>query len=67
MNAQPNNPQAVVYNISNTNDNNYVSHTITATTPEDARAEYPKEHMESQKQARAPLLHPLDAQHDFTR
>ena len=66
MNAQPNNPQAVVYNISN-NGNNYVSHAITATTPEDARAEYPKEHTESQKQARAPQSPPLDAQHNFTR
>ena len=67
MNAQPNNPQAVVYNISNTNGNNYVNHAITATTPEAARAECPTEHMESQKQARAPPLPPLDAQHNFTR
>ena len=67
MNAQPNNPQAVVYNISNTNGNNYVNHAITATTPEAARAECPTEHAESQKKARAPPLPPLDAQHNFTR
>ena len=28
MNARPNNPQAVVYNISNTKGNNYVNHAI---------------------------------------
>jgi hypothetical protein len=28
MNGQPSNPQAVVYNISNTNGNNYVNATI---------------------------------------
>ena len=59
MNGQPNNPQAVVYNISHTNGNNYVN----ATTPEAARAECPTEHMESQKQARAPPSPPLDVQH----
>jgi hypothetical protein len=67
MNAQPNNPQAVVYNISNINDKNYANHVITATTPEAARAECPTEHAESQKQARAPPSPPLDAQHNFTR
>ena len=60
MNAQPNNPQAVVYNITNTNG-------ITATTPEAARAECPTENAESQKQVRPPPLPPLDAQHNYTR
>ena len=32
MNAQPNNPQTVVYNINNTNGNNYVNHAVMATT-----------------------------------
>jgi hypothetical protein len=67
MNAQPNNPQAVVYNINNTNGNNYVNNAITTTTPEAARAECPTEHEESIKQARAPPLPPLDAQHNVTR
>jgi hypothetical protein len=67
MNAQPNNPQAVVYNIVNTNDNNYVNQASTAETPEAARAECPTEHAESQKQARASRLPPLDAQHNVTR
>ena len=61
MNAQPNNPQAVIYNISNTNGNNYVNHAITATAPEAARADCPTEHAESQKQARPPPSPPLDA------
>ncbi len=47
MNAKPNNQQAVVYNISNSNGNNYVNHAITATTPEAARAECPTEHVDS--------------------
>jgi hypothetical protein len=63
MNAQPNSQQAVVYNISNTNGNNYVN----ATTPEAARTECPTEHTESQKQPRAQLSPHLDAQHNFTR
>ena len=32
MKPQPTNTQAVVYNINNTNGNNYVNHVITATT-----------------------------------
>jgi hypothetical protein len=66
INAQPNNQQAVSYNISNAG-NNYVNHAIIATTPETARAECPTEHADSQKQARPPLLPPLDAQHNVTR
>ena len=67
MNGQPNIAQAEVYNISNTNGNNYVNQASTTTTPEAARAECPTEHAESQKQARAPLSAPLDAQHNVTR
>ncbi len=67
MNSQPNNLQAVVYNIRNANGINYVNHAITTTTPEAARAECPTEHMDSQKQARPPQLPPLDAQHNVTR
>jgi hypothetical protein len=63
MNGQPSNPQAVVYNISNTNGNNYVN----AAPPEAARAECPTEHAGIQKQARAPPLPPLDGQHNVTR
>ena len=48
MNAQPNNPQTVVYNINNTNGNNYVNHAVTATIDEIARTECPKEHAKSQ-------------------
>ena len=63
MNGQPSNPQAVVYNISNTNGNNYVN----ATPPEATRTECPTEHADSQKQARAPPSPPLDGQHNVTR
>jgi hypothetical protein len=63
MNAQPSSPQAVVYNINNTNGKHYVN-TI---SPEGARAESPTEPADSQKQARAPLLTPLDDQHNVTR
>jgi hypothetical protein len=63
MNGQPSNPQAVVYNISNTNGNNYVN----ATPPEAARAECPTGHAGSQKQARAPPSPPLDGQHNVSR
>ncbi len=59
MNAQPNNQQAVLYNISNANGNNYVNHTIMATTPEAARAECPTKHVDSQKQVRPPPSPPL--------
>jgi hypothetical protein len=41
--------------------------TITDTTPEAASAECRTEHADSQKQARPPLLPPLDAQHNVTR
>ena len=67
MNGQPSNPQAVVYNISNTNGNNYVNQASMATTPEAAREECLTEHAESQKQARAPPSPPLDGQHNVTR
>ena len=50
MNSQPTNAQAVVYNINNTNGNNYVNHAITATTHGATMAELPKEHEESQNQ-----------------
>ena len=62
MNGQPSNPQAMVYNISNTNGNNYVN----ATPSEAAMAECPTEHADSQKQTRAPPLPPLDDQHNVT-
>ena len=63
MNGQPSSPQAVVYNISNTNGNNYVN----ATPSEAARAECPTGHADSQTQARAPPSPPLDDQHNVTR
>ena len=63
MNGQPSSPQAVVYNIGNTNGNNYVN----ATPREAARAECPTEHVERQKQVRPPPSPPLDAQHNETR
>ena len=63
MNGQPSSPQAVVYNISNTNGNNYVN----ATPREAARAECPTGHADSQMQARAPPSPPLDGQHNVTR
>ena len=47
MNSQPTNAQAVVYNINNTNGNNYVNHAITATSHGATIAELPKEHAES--------------------
>lgn len=62
INGQPNHPQAVVYNISNTNGNKYVI----ATPPEATKAECPTEHADSQKQARAPTLRPFDGQHNVT-
>ncbi len=48
MNSQPTNAQSVVYNINNTNGNNYVNHAIAATTHGATMAELPKEHAESQ-------------------
>ena len=47
MNSQPNNPQSVVYNINNTNGNNYVNNSITSTTLGATMAELPKGHAES--------------------
>jgi hypothetical protein len=48
MNGQPNNPQALVYNISNINGNNYVN-----TTPHEAtRAECPTLHTQSTRTIR---------------
>ncbi len=47
MKPQPTNTQAVVYNINNTNGNNYVNHAITATSHGATIAELPKEHAES--------------------
>ena len=67
MNAQPNNPQTVVYNINNTNGNNYVNHAVTATTAEAARTKCPKEHAKSQNKACAPPASTLDAQNNVTR
>ncbi len=57
----------MVYNISNANGNSYVNNAITATIPEAARAECPTGHVDSQKQARAPLLPPPDDQQNVTR
>jgi hypothetical protein len=62
MIGQPSNPQAVVYNISNANGNNYVN----TTSPEAATAECPIGHADSQKQARAPTSPPLDDQYNVT-
>ena len=67
MNAQPNNPQTVVYNINNTNGNNYVNHAVTATTAEATRTKCPKEHAKSQNNACAPPASTLDAQNNVTR
>ena len=67
MNAQPNNPQTVVYNINNTNGNNYVNHAVMATTAEAARAECTKEQTKSQNTACSPLSSTLDAQNNVTR
>ena len=49
MNGQPSSPQAVVYNISNTNGNNYVN----ATPPEASRAECPTLHAQSMQTVRS--------------
>ena len=66
MNAQPSNPQTVVYNIDNTNDNNYVNHAVMATTLEATRADCLKEHAKSQNKMSALLLSTLDAQNNVT-
>jgi hypothetical protein len=49
MNGQPNNPKALVYNISNINVNNYVN----TTPPEAARAECPTLHEQSTRTVRS--------------
>ena len=67
MNAQSNNPQTVVYNINNTNGNNYVNHAVMDTTAEAARTECLKEHAKSQNKACAPPVSTLDAQNNVTR
>jgi hypothetical protein len=56
MNAQPINPQTLVYNTNNTNGNNYVNHAVMAITDETARTECPKEHTKSQNKVCTPLL-----------
>ena len=60
MNYQPNNPQSVVYNINNTNGNNYVNNSITSTTPGATMAECSKESVESQNEAIATKSHTRD-------
>ncbi len=67
MTSQTNNLQAVVYNINNTNGNNYVNHAIMTTTPGATMAECPKEHAESENKACATLLHTHDGQNKVTR
>ena len=67
MNAQPSSPLTLVYNINNTNGNNYVNHAVTATTAEAARTECPKEHAKSQNKTCAPPASTLDAQNNVTR
>ncbi len=68
MNLQPNNnPQAVVYNINNTNDNNYVNHALPATTPGATMAECPKEHAESQNKAYSTLCRTRDGRENVKR
>ena len=67
MNSQPTNAQAVVYNINNTNGNNYVNHAIMATTQGATMAELPKRHAESQNKDCATLSQTLFGQHSVTR
>ena len=67
MNSQPTNAQAVVYNINNTNGNNYVNHAITATTHGATMAELPKEHVESQNKDCDTPSHTLYRQNNVTR
>ena len=67
MNSQPNNPQSVVYNINNTNCNNYVNHSITSTTPGATMAECSKESAESQNEAIATLSHTRDGRNNVPR
>ena len=67
MNSQPNNPQSVVYNINNTNGNNYVNNSITAATPGTTMAECSNESTESQIEAIATLSYTRDGQNKVPR
>jgi hypothetical protein len=67
MNSQPNNPQAVVHNINNTNGNNYVNHALPATSPGDILEKCPKEQVETQNIACSSPLHTLDSQNNIKR
>ena len=67
MNSQPRNAQAVVYNINNTNGNNYVNNSITSTTPGATMAECSKESVESQNEASATLSHSCDCRNNVPR
>ena len=67
MNSQPTNAQAVVYNINNTNGNNYVNHAITAASHGATIAELPKEHAESQNTDYAAPSQTLYGQNNATR
>jgi len=67
MNSQPTNAQAVVYNINNTNGNNYVNHAITATSHGATMAELPKGHAESQNKDCATPSQTLYGQNNVTR
>ena len=67
MNSQPTNAQAVVYNINDTNGNNYVNHAITATTQRATMAELPKRHAESQNKDYAAPSQTLYSQNNATR
>ena len=67
MNSQPNHPQSVVYNINNTNGNNYVNNSITSTTPGATMAECSKESVESQNEASATLSHSCDCRNNVPR
>ena len=64
MNSQPNNPQSVVYNINNTNGNNYVNNSITAATPGTTMAECSNDSTESQNEAIATLSHTRDGRNN---
>ncbi len=66
LNSQPTNAQAVVYNINNTNGNNYVNHAIMATTNGATMAELPKRHTESQNKDCATPSQTLYGQNNVT-
>ena len=67
MNSQPIHPKSVVYNINNTNGNNYVNNSITSTTPGATMAECSKEHVESQNKDCATPSQTLYGQNNVTR